>query len=124
MPDDQDNVQLDRIAAVVAGEPLQNVPDDKTREEAEDLDRAQKEAELESFRQDIGARKQYANRIFILICAWLISMLVLLLLEGFRICGFNIADRVLITAITGTTLNVLGIFIIVANYLFPKKPPS
>ena len=34
---------------------------------------------------------------------------------------FALSDSVLLGAIGGTTLNVIGIFIIVARYLFPQR---
>jgi hypothetical protein len=37
---------------------------------------------------------------------------------------FKLTDAVLIAAISGTTINVIGIFIIVARYLFPQRPVS
>ena len=79
--------------------------------------------ELAALRQDMQERKEYAKRIFILMCFWLAGMFALLLLQGSlsRPQLFNLSESVLLAVIGGTTLNVLGIFIIVVNYLFPKR---
>ena len=94
-----------------------------------------------ALRDDIKARKKYARRAFFLVVWWLVAMLVLLLLQGFfghgeRIISgevfgvafsitepniFFLPEGVLIAAIGGTTASVIGIFIVVMNYLFPRR---
>lgn len=90
--------------------------------------------------QDRGERKTYAGRIFYLICGWLILVGLVILLSGFSesapvlkigINGivlvdfqwgssFKLSDPVLLAIVGSTTATVLGLFAIVANYLFPK----
>jgi hypothetical protein len=72
-------------------------------------------------RQDRKERRRYAHRIFCLISIWLSAVLLILVFQGFGWWGFKLADSIVITAIGTTTATVLGIFLIVANYLFPKK---
>lgn len=57
-----------------------------------------------------------------LLCAWLLLLFVTLAAQGFRWGGFELTERVLLALIGGTTINVIGIFIVVMNYLFPKSP--
>ncbi len=63
--------------------------------------------------------------IFYLIVAWLSLIFVIVILEGFgvTIChhAFKLSDPVVLALIGGTTVNVLGIFIIVVRYLFPQR---
>lgn len=73
-------------------------------------------------RQDIAERKKYALGMFILSCFWILAIYTILILAGFRIHGFALSDSVLLGAIGGTTANILGMFFIVARYLFPKRP--
>lgn len=73
--------------------------------------------ENENLRQDIGMRKQYANRIFGLIVGWLAAVLLILVGSGLP-CGLDLSDAVLLALIGGTTATVLGLFVIVANYIF------
>ncbi|MFM2399380.1 MAG: hypothetical protein RL341_1537 [Pseudomonadota bacterium] len=79
----------------------------------------------QSFAQNIDERKTYAGRIFWLIVGWLIGLAVLLLAQGFgRATGnFEMSDSVAIAIVSGTTVNVLGIFVFVAKYLFPAQLP-
>lgn len=99
-------------------------PDERSRQElrhqheAADLER--KRLQNQSLRDDIKARKKYADSIFQLVCCWLVVVLLLLCANGLK-CGFSLSDGVLIAVISGTTANVLGLFLVVANYFFPKR---
>ena len=97
-------------------------PDVKTVAEKLDIERSQLFAELESFRQDTTERKKYAGRIFWVCAGWVMSIFAILILNGFgSVIGFRLSDSVLLAAIGSTTANILGIFYIVARYLFPKR---
>ena len=56
--------------------------------------------------------------LFILVLAWLGSVALLLLLQGFKVWAFWLSDKVIITYITSTTVSVLGLFHIAAKWLF------
>ncbi|MCP4263971.1 MAG: hypothetical protein GY777_00070 [Candidatus Brocadiaceae bacterium] len=64
-------------------------------------------------------RLNYASRIFLIVCIWLGCVIVGVFLTGFKILGFSLSDKVLIAFITSTTISVLGLFIVVAKWLFP-----
>ena len=70
---------------------------------------------------DLGERKKYAFRIFALICVWLFALFVVLFFQGFSPWDFDLTNAVLLALIAGTTISVIGIFIIVAKYLFPSN---
>lgn len=92
-----------------------------------------------SFSTDIAARKVYAERLFRAIAFWISGIFILLLLQGF--CDghqntidlsirahrlvlrpqFHLSEAVLLAVIGGTTVNIVGLFYVVTNYLFPKK---
>lgn len=115
--DDAENL-LENIGSKLTPPPLD---DPLARAEATSYDlAAQRElAELESFRQDIQARKEYAGKIYRLIAVWLGAIYVVIILQG--LCAaFTLSDTVLVTLISGTTINVLGLFIVVVNYLFSR----
>ena len=97
-------------------------PDQETEQEL--FDHKFKDEELQGLQQDRQERKTYANRIYWLIVVWLGMLFVMLGIQGFKPLNFSIDDKVLITLITGTTVNVIGIFLVVANYLFPRPPGS
>lgn len=51
---------------------------------------------------------------------WMIFVAVVLIWQGFgsRIGFFNLSDKVLITLLTTTTINVLGLFLVALSYLY------
>jgi hypothetical protein len=106
----------------IAPEQAPHAPDEKAKAEERDIESKRKRTELAGIRQDIAARRKYARRIFYLIVWWLVGDFVLLLLQGFLkpLKLFQLSDAVLLAVIGGTTANVLGIFMVVVWYLFPK----
>lgn len=77
--------------------------------------------EIKDMRQNREERKSYALQIFIMICIYLFLIFVLLFFYGFKSWGFQLSEKVVLSLIGTTLINVLGVFIIVVNYLFPKK---
>ncbi|MRX93432.1 hypothetical protein [Parabacteroides goldsteinii] len=83
-----------------------------------------KAEELESKSQDRLQRKEYADKIFMLLCFFLVFVGVFLFIAGLEMspdgqeCHFKLSDNVLITLLTTASANVIGIFILVARYLF------
>jgi uncharacterized membrane protein len=71
---------------------------------------------LKSLRQDRRERRRYAEQIFTLISTWLFTVLFILIIN--TKAGLRLSDSVIITLITTTTASVLGLFVIVINYLF------
>ena len=102
----------------------ETLKEEKELEQDEDIDAQERRALLDSINLDIELRRRYAGRIFWLVVGWLIGVGVLLLLDGalspWKL--FSLPSSVLIAAISGTTINVIGIFVIVARYLFPQRP--
>jgi len=90
--------------------------------------------EIRSLRQDIDERKKYADKSFKLVCHWISGVFVILLLQGFLsekvpliihnhslALSFKLPEGVLLAVVGGTTVSIIGIFLVVANYLFPKR---
>ena len=111
MPKNLENIQPPKGAKDVP-----KSPDPHTSQEEYANTREWQEAFLEDFRQDIKERKKYANRIYCLVVFWLIGIALLLVWFGDTVNG-----GVLIALLSGTTVNVLGIFVVVAKYLFPQR---
>ena len=76
--------------------------------------------ELEEGEYDLEARKTYAERIFWLVVFWIIVVLYIVVCSGYWY-GPKLSDGVLIALITGLSVNVIGLLVIVINYLFPKR---
>ncbi len=93
--------------------------DDLFFEEKRDYDSERQQLELRTLKEDIGHRKTYSQSIFNLVRVWLIAVFGAIALDG---AGWiEISDGVLIALIGGTTINVVGLFAIVARYFFPKR---
>lgn len=66
-------------------------------------------------------RKFYAKLVFGILAIWLIFVLAAVFMAGFKYKGFELPSEVLIAFITSSTVNVIGLFVIVAGWLYPKK---
>ena len=82
----------------------------------EDLELETLKEELEGKRQDRKQRGNFAVCIFVLMCCYLAVVLVIIILKGIGL--LSLENTVLNVLLTTTTANVIGIFIIVAKYLF------
>ncbi len=79
------------------------------------------QVKIDQANQDRDERKDYANRLYWVMVVWLIWIAVIIwksAANGFPM--FLLSDSVLITLIGSTTASVIGVFLIVASYLFPK----
>lgn len=63
----------------------------------------------------------FAYLLFGLVSAWLLAVIVTVFLCGFEYRNFNLSDSVLIAFITSTTTSVIGLFLLVARWLFDNK---
>ena len=79
------------------------------------------EQELLESKDTQNLRLNYSNKIFWLVCSWLVCVAVSVFLAGFKIYNFSLSDKVLITFITSTTVNVVGLFVVVAKWMFPSN---
>ena|ERR1035437_8041658 len=100
--------------------------DANTALEREKLANTRLQAEIAGLVQDADERKKYAYRFFVVSCIWIGVISILLLLQGFGSFWygkfpFKLSEPVVLATIGSTTLNILGILYIVANYLFPKR---
>lgn len=80
-----------------------------------------KEEELFDRQQNRAQRKEYADNIFAFLCVYMLFVGLIIMGVGCNHCGFELSDTVLITLITTTTANVIGIFVFVVKYLFNPK---
>ncbi len=93
--------------------------------EAAELDNDQKRFELNERLYHLNERQKYAQRTFKLVTGWIYIVLSILLLQGFgssyRYFHFHLSDKVISVAIGSTTLNVIGMLIIVLKGIFPNQ---
>ena len=77
--------------------------------------------EVEGLELDLKQRKQYAVALFIMLVFWLVSMLIVVFFQGFKTSGFALTDTVLVALLSTSTVNVIGIYMVVARYIFPVR---
>lgn len=96
---------------------------------------------LEGLSQNIRERKKYAEYIFWMVSIWLITVVIIVWLNGLgEIYCYNfldpllrtgvkyihfkfiLSDTVIITLITTATVNITTFFLVVTKYLFPNTP--
>lgn len=131
MSDEGPRERLHRSLKIEATEPTPSDEDYKNAAlEDKELEDEQKKLTLESQRRDINARTRYVDRVYWLIVFWLIFVAVVIVQDArqplFSLVRFDVSDPVLIALITTTTINVIGLFIVVLRYLFPRPeaPPQ
>jgi hypothetical protein len=107
------------ITAPVGG--IAGDPDRPTQRELDFQDQ-ERDARLRGLIADIAARGALTRQVFRLAVAWLVGVYLLLLLQGFLSPRhwFALDDSVLLAALGGTTASVIGLFAIVARYLFAR----
>lgn len=88
-------------------------------EVAGDIDYLLKQAELKDRELIRKQRKEYAEKIFMLVSGWLAALFVLVSFVGNS--KLEVSDNVLLGLITGTSINVIGLMAIVATHIFPKN---
>jgi hypothetical protein len=130
--------QLSKLAQIQDKTPLladskkAGIQEEKALQEKIKSDRLR--AELAGFQQDIDERKKYADKSFCLVKNWIYGVFILLLLQGFLseptpfstkwvsfVFLFKLPDNVLLAVLGGTTVSVVGKYVFVAKYLFPRR---
>jgi len=76
------------------------------------------EAALTDLRQNTKLRRHFSWAIFGILSVWITAILVLVFLLGFGVVVFE--TSVIIAVLTSTTVSIIGIFLGVVAYLFPK----
>lgn len=95
--------------------------DDLATKEAQFIENAARKEQVRGIAQDTRQRKIFAERIFWLLCAWIMALFAILFLQGFHYNMFRLSDNVVLALIGGSTVNIIGVFLVVVRYLFPKK---
>lgn len=119
----ENNSELKELEELAKAEESAVVQQDSVMQKETD---ARQDLELESIREELNSRKQdreqrgeYVGKIHDLVSTYIAVVLMFVLFQGL---GFlRISDKVMITLLSTTTINVIGIFIIVAKYLFHTK---
>lgn len=106
---------------------LSDIPPETTALPLDSIEKQFREHDLVIQKEMHGERVKYANKIFKLVCWWLVFIALCFWFSALHIGDppiqfLIVSEKVMITLLTTTTINVLGLFIVVANWLFPKVP--
>lgn len=103
----------------VAKEERKELQDERIHElEKQALELQLLKAQIRKFEDDNTGRREFSRSIFTVTVIWM--FLVLMIIVQSASGRWHLSDSVLIALITTTTANVIGVFIIVANYLFNR----
>lgn len=105
------------------------------QQKKQELEDREQRARVESFEEYHRNRRRYTGRIFWLLVAWLVGVLAILLATGIKdptpseergsgwqhwLASFELSDVVLVALIGSSSANVIGVFVIVVRFLFPR----
>lgn len=79
----------------------------------------QKNEDIASLKQDREQRKDFSNRIFVFMCLYMFVAIIIVFCCGFG--WMKLDSTVLITLLTTTLADVIGVFTFVAKYLFHRS---
>ena len=65
-------------------------------------------------------RLSYTGRIYWMVVAWLVCVVICLAFAGFSAYGFKLSDTVLVAILSTTTVNAIGLFVLVAKWMYPS----
>jgi len=108
---------------------LNSAKEDAVKLSLEDIERESRAVELDlrreeliSNRQDREERKKFAKKIFQMLGLFLMVILIIVVCCAINCLSFYLSDTVIIALLTTTTVNVIGIFLVVVKYLFRTIP--
>ena len=114
---DEDITDIDKIASMV-GSPS----DSGEKAYSDEIKSIQTEflkERLEGAKQDRKQRGKFAVAIFGLLCLYMACTMLIVYLNGLKI--LDLSETVMSIMLGTTTANVIGVFVVVAKYLFHHK---
>ena len=88
------------------------------KEKLTNLDDEHKAEDLNNKKDKRKLRKIYSALSFGLNCIWLSAVTTIVFFVGFKTHGFTLTQAEVITLLSTTTANILGILFIVVQYIF------
>ena len=113
----EDKPNLDKIANLLDG-----ASDSDEKAYSEEIKSIQAEflqERLESERQDRIQRGRFAVAIFGFMGIYMVATMIIVYLNGRKI--LDLSEAVVVTLLGTTTVNVIGVFVVVAKYLFFRQ---
>lgn len=114
----------DKASELADEEFVQDLEQDKKSEYIIQLLRKRierKDEEIKDIQQDRSQRKEFADKLFDLMCWYLVGVYLLILMNGISTMNFHISDDIILALLGTTAVEIIGTFVIVARYLFNKN---
>lgn len=114
----------DKASELADEEFVQDLEQDKKSEYIIQLLRKRierKDEEIKDIQQDRSQRKEFADKLFDLMCWYLVGVYLLILMNGISTMNFHISDDIILALLGTTAVEIIGTFAIVARYLFSKN---
>lgn len=114
----------DKASELADEEFVQDLEQDKKSEYIIQLLRKRierKDEEIKDIQQDRSQRKEFADKLFNLMCWYLVGVYLLILMNGISTMNFHISDDIILALLGTTAVEIIGTFAIVARYLFSKN---
>jgi hypothetical protein len=116
------HAELSEIGETVdPSEPASSLATEAYEEQKEDLERRRDEADVQAREIDNRLRYEYCHKLFNLAVGWLFFVGFFTLIESTEHSILEASDTVVITLLGTTTANVIGLFFVVAKWLFPER---
>lgn len=121
MADSQFRDNIDRLEATLETLPhpeLRKEDIEKAKHQEQSLEHKQREAELDRYLQDTTHRRSLVTWAATVVSLWLICVIFILTRNTLQ---YKLSDTIMVALLGTTTINVLGLMIIVLNDLFKGK---
>lgn len=116
------------LSAIALKKHSVDVSDNLPLDEEEPFTKSKHDIELQSLQVEVDHRKAaftlsnaYAVRIFWLVFGWLAVVLGIIIWQGMLPEAIRLSDKVLITLLSTTTINMIGLLVIVVKYVFNHR---
>jgi hypothetical protein len=84
------------------------------------LERHRYRQETRRMRREDDLRHRMVRIVFWFVSIWVTTIILIVVLNSVKWLQFETSDRVLIALLATTTINIIGLFVAVVNYLFPS----
>ena len=108
--------RLERQLEEAKVEPLSADADGHQQEKGFNAEKAQEKLRLKIGESKLALRKKYAPRLFWIAWLWIAVIVVVLAVQF--VCKHGLNDGVIITLLSTTTINIIGLLYVVVKYLF------
>ena len=76
---------------------------------------------LNAYAHDLNLRRDYTPKLFKLVTVWLVFVAIFLVIASVPGVGLKVSDVVLVALLGQSTATVVGLFIVVARWIYPKR---